>query len=245
MMEARQKSEESAQRLQDKLTDEDERGGSTERNQRTSQAETVAAQIIEGLLDSVMSAVAPVAAEEGPSREQVSVDKATRQRMRAETEIKVVEIDCTEPEIRISPRRRSVVDQVSQEPIPPSSSSTSLQGDPSHVQQQQPPTAYSPRPRQRLKRHNAKRDSRRIPLRYQKDRRAKFKSTDDLLHRLYVCISGAADQLQSNYAGDFRDTLLSIEYQNGICFFENQFYFKRPLSHVALTKLQAYLSTII
>ena len=32
-MEARQKSEESAQRLQDKLTDEDERGGSAERNQ--------------------------------------------------------------------------------------------------------------------------------------------------------------------------------------------------------------------
>ena len=34
MMEARQKSEESAQRLQDKLTDEDSRGGgSAERNQ--------------------------------------------------------------------------------------------------------------------------------------------------------------------------------------------------------------------
>ena len=65
-------------------------------------------------------------------------------------------------------------------------------------------SSYSPRPRQRLKRHNAKRDSRRIPMRYQKDRRAKFKSTEDLLHRLYVCISGAADQLQSNYAGDFR-----------------------------------------
>ena len=33
MMEAKQKSEESAQRLQDKLTDEDDRGGSAERNQ--------------------------------------------------------------------------------------------------------------------------------------------------------------------------------------------------------------------
>ena len=32
MMEAKQKSEESAQRLQDKLTDEDDRGGSAERN---------------------------------------------------------------------------------------------------------------------------------------------------------------------------------------------------------------------
>ena len=77
----------------------------------SSQAETLAAQIIEGVLDSVMSAVAPVTrltTEEGPSREEA----ATLQRMSAETEIKVVEIDCTEPEIRISPRRRSVVDQV-------------------------------------------------------------------------------------------------------------------------------------
>ena len=65
-----------------------------------------------------------------------------------------------------------------------------------------------------LKRHNARRDTKRIPLRYQKDRRAKFKSTEDLLHRLYVCISGAADQLQSNYAGDFRDALSSCKTLN-------------------------------
>merc|ERR1719210_2535588 len=61
-----------------------------------------------------------------------------------------------------------------------------------------------------LKRHNARRDTKRVPYRYHKDRRAKFKSTDDLLHRLYVCISGAADQLQSNYAGDFRAILKNV-----------------------------------
>ena len=87
----------------------------------------MAAQIIDGVLDSVMSAVAPVSTEEGPSRaEQEEMEAAVaraedkntvaavaRRRMhRSETEIKVVEIDCTEPEIRISPRRRSVVDQV-------------------------------------------------------------------------------------------------------------------------------------
>ena len=85
----------------------------------------MAAQIIDGVLDSVMSAVAPVSTEEGPSRaeeEAAAVARAenkntvaavARRRMhRSETEIKVVEIDCTEPEIRISPRRRSVVDQV-------------------------------------------------------------------------------------------------------------------------------------
>ena len=54
------------------------------------------------------------------------------------------------------------------------------------------------------KRHNARRDAKRVPYKFQKDRRAKFKSTEDLIHRLYVCISGAADQLQSNYAADFR-----------------------------------------
>merc|ERR1712024_350004 len=58
-----------------------------------------------------------------------------------------------------------------------------------------------------LKRHNARRDTKRVPYRYQKDRRAKFKYTEDLIHRLYVCISGAGDQLQSNYAADFRSIL--------------------------------------
>ena len=92
-----------------------------------SQAEIMAAQIIDGVLDSVMSAVAPVSTEEGPSRAEEEEEAAAvaraenkntvaavaRRRMhRSETEIKVVEIDCTEPEIRISPRRRSVVDQV-------------------------------------------------------------------------------------------------------------------------------------
>ena len=89
-----------------------------------SQAETLAAQIIDGVLDSVMSAVAPVSpTEEVPPRAEEEEEAAVattegktmhhRRRMhRSETEIKVVEIDCTEPEIRISPRRRSVVDQV-------------------------------------------------------------------------------------------------------------------------------------
>ena len=35
-----------------------------------------------------------------------------------------------------------------------------------------------------LKRVPARRDKHRIPMRFQKDRRAKFKSTEDLLHRL-------------------------------------------------------------
>ncbi|XP_040564380.1 lateral signaling target protein 2 [Lepeophtheirus salmonis] len=65
-----------------------------------------------------------------------------------------------------------------------------------------------------LKRVNARRDTKRIPYKFQKDKRARFKSTEDLLHRLYVCISGAADQLQSNYAGDFRSILKTVFLMN-------------------------------
>eukprot|EP00096_Caligus_rogercresseyi_P011417 TRINITY_DN4485_c0_g1_i1.p1 TRINITY_DN4485_c0_g1~~TRINITY_DN4485_c0_g1_i1.p1 ORF type:complete len:669 (-),score=206.20 TRINITY_DN4485_c0_g1_i1:1457-3463(-) len=71
-----------------------------------------------------------------------------------------------------------------------------------------------------LKRVNARRGDpkrRRIPYKFQKDKRARFKSTEDLLHRLYVCISGAADQLQSNYAGDFRSILKAVFLMNSAC----------------------------
>jgi hypothetical protein len=42
------------------------------------------------------------------------------------------------------------------------------------------------------------------------DARARFKSSEDLIHRLYVCISGAADQLQTNFAGDFRSENIQL-----------------------------------
>ncbi|XP_023337511.1 lateral signaling target protein 2 homolog isoform X2 [Eurytemora carolleeae] len=47
-----------------------------------------------------------------------------------------------------------------------------------------------------------------------KDARARFKSSEDLIHRLYVCISGAADQLQTNFAGDFRHILKYVFTMN-------------------------------
>uniref|UniRef100_T1J100 Lateral signaling target protein 2 homolog n=1 Tax=Strigamia maritima TaxID=126957 RepID=T1J100_STRMM len=37
--------------------------------------------------------------------------------------------------------------------------------------------------------------------------RGRFCSTEDLIHRLFVCISGVADQLQTNYASDLRNIL--------------------------------------
>ncbi|CAH1783192.1 unnamed protein product [Owenia fusiformis] len=40
-----------------------------------------------------------------------------------------------------------------------------------------------------------------------KEARARFRSSGDLIHRLFVCISGVADQLQTNYASDLRHIL--------------------------------------
>lgn len=36
------------------------------------------------------------------------------------------------------------------------------------------------------------------------------RSSGDLLHRLFVCVSGVADQLQTNFAGDLRHILKSV-----------------------------------
>ncbi|KAF5290211.1 hypothetical protein FQA39_LY14765 [Lamprigera yunnana] len=45
--------------------------------------------------------------------------------------------------------------------------------------------------------------------------RAKFRSSEDLLHRLFVCIAGVADQLQTNFASDLRNILKAVFLING------------------------------
>ncbi|XP_065372444.1 lateral signaling target protein 2 homolog [Calliphora vicina] len=44
--------------------------------------------------------------------------------------------------------------------------------------------------------------------------RTKFKHTENLLHRLFVCIAGVADQLQTNFAFDLRQILRSVFLMN-------------------------------
>ncbi|XP_026754030.2 lateral signaling target protein 2 homolog [Galleria mellonella] len=44
--------------------------------------------------------------------------------------------------------------------------------------------------------------------------RGKFKSSEDLIHRLFVCIAGVADQLQTNFAADLRNILKSVFVMN-------------------------------
>jgi hypothetical protein len=152
-----------------------------------------------------------------------------------------VEIDCTQPEIRVSPAHRRTVEidivpaanTSSESPntvqVPSSTTTASSESGTQKVIKIQRRNTQSTETEATtpargctsapidfkssrssssgLKRHNARRDTKRVPYKFQKDRRAKFKSTEDLIHRLYVCISGAADQLQSNYAADFRSIL--------------------------------------
>ncbi|KAF7281279.1 lateral signaling target protein 2 homolog isoform X2 [Rhynchophorus ferrugineus] len=40
--------------------------------------------------------------------------------------------------------------------------------------------------------------------------RSKYRSSEDLIHRLFVCIAGVADQLQTNFASDLRNILKSV-----------------------------------
>ncbi|NWR99831.1 LST2 protein, partial [Motacilla alba] len=40
--------------------------------------------------------------------------------------------------------------------------------------------------------------------------RSRYSSTKDMLHTLFVCISGVADQLQTNFAGDMRSILKTV-----------------------------------
>ncbi|XP_063148154.1 lateral signaling target protein 2 homolog isoform X1 [Candoia aspera] len=40
--------------------------------------------------------------------------------------------------------------------------------------------------------------------------RARYRNTEDMIHTLFVCISGVADQLQTNFASDLRTILKSV-----------------------------------
>lgn len=44
--------------------------------------------------------------------------------------------------------------------------------------------------------------------------RSRFRSSSDLIHRLFVCIAGVADQLQTNYASDLRHILKCVFEMN-------------------------------
>ncbi|XP_045038596.2 lateral signaling target protein 2 homolog isoform X3 [Desmodus rotundus] len=49
-----------------------------------------------------------------------------------------------------------------------------------------------------------------VPAAAREKIRSRFHSSHDLIHRLFVCISGVADQLQTNYASDLRSILKTL-----------------------------------
>merc|ERR1711892_1298099 len=127
----------------------------------------------------------------------------------------MVEIDCSGPDIMVS--------QVKPECTTCSSSEPNSQG----PEPSESPIRPDSRRRQRLrvvdsdasqirqKQKSVKRKGTKKYPKSGKDVRARFKSSEDLVHRLYVCISGAADQLQTNFAGDFRSILKHVFIMNG------------------------------
>lgn len=61
---------------------------------------------------------------------------------------------------------------------------------------------------------NSDSESQEVTLALRTAGRMKFKSTENLLHRLFVCIAGVADQLQTNFASDLRQILRSVFLMN-------------------------------
>ncbi|XP_050099960.1 lateral signaling target protein 2 homolog [Anopheles aquasalis] len=57
-------------------------------------------------------------------------------------------------------------------------------------------------------------DAQEVALAIRAAGRNKFKTTENLLHRLFVCIAGVADQLQTNFAADLRKMLKSVFIMN-------------------------------
>ncbi|XP_077501953.1 lateral signaling target protein 2 homolog [Amblyomma americanum] len=53
-----------------------------------------------------------------------------------------------------------------------------------------------------------------VEIAFRNEARSRFKSSDDLIHRLFVGISGVADQLQTNFAGEMRNILKCVFEMN-------------------------------
>ena len=105
-----------------------------------------------------------------------------------------VEIDCTQPDITVQPLEQA-----------------DSPGRPRHRHRLRVVEGEAGQVRQK---HKSRRKGAKKYPRTGKDARARFKSSEDLIHRLYVCISGAADQLQTNFAGDFRSILKYVFVMN-------------------------------
>ena len=72
-----------------------------------------------------------------------------------------------------------------------------------HAEESQSSSHHASRRQRKRQTAVGNRDTRRKCPKNGNDGRARFKSSEDVSHRLFLSISKAADQLQENFAGDF------------------------------------------
>ena len=167
----------------------------------------IAEALLAEILEDVIKQSSTNTEEEHAEESQSSSHHASRRKSRSSSESKVptalVEIDCSGPEITVS--------QVDRE----AEAGTLEREDRRQRQRLRVVEAGDTQASQTVKKHKSHRrkGGRKYP-KTGKDARARFKSSEDLIHRLYVCISGAADQLQTNFAGDFRSILKYVFVMN-------------------------------
>jgi len=126
----------------------------------------------------------------------------------------MVEIDCSGPDITVSQVKPEGTTCSSLEPNSQGSEPSGSPVRPESRRRQRLRVVDSDASQIKQKQKSVRRKGTKKHPKSGKDARARFKSSEDLIHRLYVCISGAADQLQTNFAGDFRSILKYVFIMN-------------------------------
>ena len=179
----------------------------------------IVGDILADLLASVMGEDKASSCERGSpekdaEKEEVSGEQREERRRerkgREAVPVAVVEIDCTSPDITV--RREGKRGEEGEEKSEECSSCTVEGGEEGRRRSSR--SLRTGEESRSGKRSSLRRRGGKRTVRSGKDARARFKSSEDLIHRLYVCISGAADQLQTNFAGDFRSILKYVFLMN-------------------------------
>ena len=178
----------------------------------------IVGEILGDLLTSVLETSS---LEREEAKEELDPKEERRRERKEKVPLAVVEIDCTSPDITVrrDGKQRGGGDEVV--PVEEKTEECSSCTLPVEGSKEEEGRRRSRSLRgsgeeggRSGKRSSLRRRGGKRTVRSGKDARARFKSSEDLIHRLYVCISGAADQLQTNFAGDFRSILKYVFLMN-------------------------------
>ena len=183
----------------------------------------IVGEILGDLLTSVLetSSLEREPQERTEEKEELDPKEEKRRERKEKVPLAVVEIDCTSPDITVrrEGKQRGGGDEVV--PVEEKTEECSSCTLPVEGSKEEEGRRRSRSLRgsgeeggRSGKRSSLRRRGGKRTVRSGKDARARFKSSEDLIHRLYVCISGAADQLQTNFAGDFRSILKYVFLMN-------------------------------